>query len=90
MAKDVAKDAAKSYVGECFKSVFSVIHRDPLTKATGLALRELLELIQNELLDADLNHEQLKEWIDDVRRFIKHDNVRQAIANVSCAASSAR
>lgn len=82
LAKDVAKDAAKSYVGKCFQSVFSVIHRNPLTRATGLALKELLELIQNEMLDADLDHEQLQDWIDDVQRFTKHNNVRQAIASL--------
>ena len=76
LAKDVAKDIANSYVKSCFESVFSAIHRKPLAVATGRALKELLELIQNELLDADLDREQLQGWIDDVRRFIDHDEVR--------------
>ncbi len=82
LAKDVAKDTAKSYVGQCFKSVFSVIHREPLTKATGLALKELLELIESELIRADIENDELRNWIDDVRRFIKHDDVREAIASL--------
>ncbi|MGD1902298.1 MAG: hypothetical protein ACFB9N_08680 [Geitlerinemataceae cyanobacterium] len=36
VATDVAKDTAKSYVGKCFKSVFSVIHREPLTMTAGI------------------------------------------------------
>jgi hypothetical protein len=82
LAQDVAKDAAVSYVGKCFKSVFSVIHRKPLTKATGLALKELLELIDDELIRADIDDEDRRDWIDDVRTFIKHDDVRQAIASL--------
>ena len=82
LAKDVAKDAAKSYVGQCFKNVFSVIHREPLSKATGLALKELLELIQNELLDADLTDEQIEYWVDDVRRFTRHDDLKAALAEL--------
>ncbi len=80
LAKEVAKDAAKNYVQKCFQSVFSAIYRDPLTKATGRALKELLEQIQNELLDADLAQEDLQAWIGDVRKFTRRDEVREAIA----------
>ena len=82
LAQDVAKDAAKSYVGQCFKSVFSVIHREPLTKATGLALKELLELIESELIRADIEDAELREWLGDVRRFIKQREVREAIGSL--------
>ncbi len=82
LAKDVTKDAAKSYVGKCFKSVFSGLHRDPLTRATGLALKELLEQIESELLDADLDSDQLQDWIDGVRRFTKRGEVRATIASL--------
>lgn len=60
IAKEVAKDAAKSYVGQCFKSVFSVIYKEPLTKATGQALKELLQLIEDELIRADIEDERLR------------------------------
>ncbi len=82
LAEDVAKDAAKSYVGKCFKSVFSVVNREPLTKATGLALKELLELIESELIRAEIDDEHISDWIDDVRCFSKHDNVRTAVASL--------
>jgi hypothetical protein len=82
LAKDVAEDAAKSYVGQCFKNVFSIIHREPLTKATGLALKELLELIESELVRADIDDAELRGWINDVRGFVKHDGVRDAIASL--------
>ena len=78
-AKDVANDAAKSYVGRGFQKVFSPLHRQPLTKATGLALKELLELIQNEMLDAEMSAGELRAWLDDVRRFVGQDAVLAAI-----------
>lgn len=82
LARDVAKDAAKSYVGRCFQKVFSVIHKQPLTKATGLAVKELLELVENELIRAGIEEEELRDWTGDVRRFIEHGHVRQAIASL--------
>lgn len=82
IAKDVAKDAAKSYVGKCFQSVFSVIHQEPLTKATGRALKELLELIESELIRADVEDDQLPGWTEDVQNFIEMEEVRQAIADL--------
>ena len=82
LAKDVAKDAAKSYVGKCFKSVYSVIHRDALTKATGLAVKELLGLFESELSRAEVPDDELPEWIDDVRRFTRQDGVQQTIASL--------
>src|SRR5690348_4026279 len=78
LAKDVAQDAAKSYVGQCFKNVFSIIHREPLIKATGLALKELLELIESELIRAEIEEAERRDWTDDLRRFLKHDKVKQA------------
>jgi HEAT repeat protein len=80
IAKDVAKDAAKSYVGQCFKNVFSVIYKEPLTKATGQALKELLQLIEDELIRADIEDERLKAWVHDVRRFVHQESVRDAIS----------
>lgn len=82
LAKDITNDAAKSYVGQCFNSVFSVVHKDPLSKATGLALKDLLQLIEGELVRADIEDEELADWVEDVRRFTVQDEVRGAIASL--------
>ncbi|MCI5121913.1 MAG: hypothetical protein D3908_12115, partial [Candidatus Electrothrix sp. AUS4] len=82
LAKGVAEDAAKSYVGKCFKSVFSVIHKDALIKATGLALKELLVLVEDEFIRADIEEERLPTWTEDLRRFVEQDRVCQAIADL--------
>ncbi len=82
LATDVADDIAKSYVGRCFERVYSGLHKKPLARATGLAVKELLELIDNELIRADLDDEQRREFVDDVAAFLEHDDVRQAIASL--------
>ena len=82
IAKDVVKDAGKSYVGQCFKSVFSVIYKDSLTKASGQALKELLQLIEDELIRADIEGDQLKAWTPVVKKFVYQEAVRDSIADL--------
>jgi energy-coupling factor transporter ATP-binding protein EcfA2 len=67
LAVDVVEDTAKSYVGKVFANVFSVIHKSSLRKATGLAIYELLALIENELLDADEEEEFIRGLIPQVQ-----------------------
>ena len=81
-AKDVVKDAAKSYVGKCFGSVFSPIHRGALTKATGWAVKELLELLENELLDVDMGTEDLIELRTVVAHFLDQKPVQETIGSL--------
>jgi predicted NACHT family NTPase len=78
LATYVAKDAAKDYVKGCFGSVFSPRRKDRLQQALGKALRELLQLIQDELLDNGLTELDLKEWIDDVKKFTHCKDVQLA------------
>lgn len=80
LSKDVVKDMAKNYVISCFGNVSSALHRKALTVATGRALKELLELIQNELQDADLSADELKDWMDDVKRFTRHKAICDVIS----------
>uniref|UniRef100_UPI0040575CFD NACHT domain-containing protein n=1 Tax=Candidatus Electrothrix sp. TaxID=2170559 RepID=UPI0040575CFD len=82
IAQGVAKDAAKSYVGKCFGSVLSPLNRKPLTKATGLAVKELLKLLEDELLDAELETRELEVMRDVVADFLEQDVVQQAIGSL--------
>jgi predicted NACHT family NTPase len=78
-AKDVLKDTAKDYVKGCFGSVFSSLRKEPLQRALGKALRELLQLIQDELLDCGLTEEELEDWIPQVKEFTRSDGLQQAL-----------
>jgi predicted NACHT family NTPase len=78
-AKDVLKDTAKDYVKGCFGSVFSSLRKEPLQRALGKALRELLQLIQDELLDCGLTEEELEDWMPQVKEFTRSDGLQQAL-----------
>ncbi|MCI5197735.1 MAG: NACHT domain-containing protein, partial [Candidatus Electrothrix sp. AW5] len=82
LAQGVAEDAAKSYVGKCFGSVLSPLNKKPLTKAIGLAVKELLKLLEDELLDADLETCELEAMRDSVAGFLEQNAVQQAIGSL--------
>ena len=90
LAIEVAKGIGESYVGECFKRVFSPLHRKPLARATGRAVKELLELIEDELRDAELDESQLKSFIPDIEQFIQHQEVSQIIGTSFLETDSTR
>ncbi|MDY7006510.1 MAG: HEAT repeat domain-containing protein [Cyanobacteriota bacterium] len=83
--EDLAKDAAKDYAKDFFKSsignVFKGLNREPLQKATGKAIKEFLELVQQELEDADLDETQLKQYIKPLKLFIKNPDVAKALGS---------
>ncbi|MGR0482628.1 MAG: hypothetical protein ACTFAL_14830 [Candidatus Electronema sp. V4] len=80
LAKDVAKDAAKSYVGKCFGSVFSPKNEKVLIEGTGRAVKELLKQLEDELLDAELETRELENMRGAVADFLKQEPVREMIA----------
>ena len=82
LAKEVAKDAAKNYVTNAFESVFSVIYKTPLNKATGQALQQLLELIDNELIGGGLDEDKRRALLPYVRLFIRHENVKGSLESL--------
>lgn len=79
LAKDFAKDKAIDYVRNCFGSVFSFVHVEPLQKTLGKALREFLQLIQNELFDCGLEKQEVNEWVEDINRLIHNEEFLQVI-----------
>ncbi|MCW5201606.1 NACHT domain-containing protein [Desulfobulbus sp. US4] len=82
LAKDVVNDTAKNYVKKSFGSVLSPLNRKPLTKATGLAVKELLKLLEDELLDAELETRELEVMRDVVADFLEQEPVQQAIGSL--------
>ena len=78
LAQDFAKDATKSYFGKCFGSVFA--SREPIVKATGRAIKELLDLLEYELgLDEDTDQDELIRLQRVATAFLKQEPVREAI-----------
>jgi len=82
LAKDVVNDTAKNYVRKCFGHVFSPLNKKPLTKAAGLAVKELLSLLEDELLDADLETRELEAMRDSVADFLEQEPVQQSMGSL--------
>ncbi|MCI5143809.1 MAG: NACHT domain-containing protein, partial [Candidatus Electrothrix sp. ATG1] len=79
---DVVNDTAKNYVRKCFGSVFSPLNREPLTKALGRTVKELLKLIEDELLDGDMETSKLEAMREVVADFLEHEGVQQSIGSL--------
>ena len=57
------------------------VSAEPLAKAIGQAVKELLEQIQEELLDHDVDKAELRDWIPDVNQFRQQDSVKEALGD---------
>ena len=84
--EDLAKDAAKDYIKDFFKTslgnvIKDLINKEPLQKAIGKAIKEFLELVQQELEDEDLDENQLKKYILPFKKLLKNESVRQTLGS---------
>jgi len=70
---------AKDKIKESFGSVFKAISKDTLTKSYGKAVKELLQLIQDELIANDIAEAQVEAWNDDVKLFIRSQGAQQTL-----------
>jgi NACHT conflict system protein/NACHT domain-containing protein len=64
------------------------LHKDSLHRALGVALRSLLELIQDELLDTELTEEQARAWTGDIKQFIRGECMQQVMRQVFTTSDS--
>jgi len=80
--EELAKDAVKDYTKDFFKSslgkVIRLPEKEPLQKAAGKALKEFLELVQQELEDAE---KEVKEYIKPLKKFVKDKTVAETLGS---------
>jgi hypothetical protein len=88
LAEDAVKDIAKDKIKASFGSVFKAASRDTLTRAYGRAVKELLQLIQDELIANDIAEAQVEAWNDDVKLFIRSQGVQQTLRRAFSESSS--
>ncbi|MGB5959229.1 MAG: HEAT repeat domain-containing protein [Coleofasciculaceae cyanobacterium] len=81
LAKDAAKDWAKDLFKDSLKNVIRLPEKEPLDIAAGKALKEFLQLIQDELEEAELTDEQLKDYIKPLKQFIKDKSVKEILGS---------
>uniref|UniRef100_UPI000F549E32 NACHT domain-containing protein n=1 Tax=Okeania hirsuta TaxID=1458930 RepID=UPI000F549E32 len=81
---ELAKDAAEDYVKDFFKQGISdaiggIKNGKVLQKATAQAIKYFLDLIQQELENADLNEGQLKQYDRPLKQFIKNQSILEVL-----------
>ncbi|MBD2180818.1 HEAT repeat domain-containing protein [Planktothrix sp. FACHB-1375] len=81
LAKEATKDWAKDIFKGCLNKVIQLPSKEPLDIAAGKALKEFLQLVQQELEDADFDEEKLKEYIKPLKQFIKDEAVAETLGN---------
>ncbi|MEB3281261.1 MAG: HEAT repeat domain-containing protein [Lyngbya sp.] len=85
--EDLAKDAAKNYVKDFFKSCLSKVSQLPekeaqqIQIATGKALTEFLKLIQQELILAKLDKTAVLQYKPYLEEFIKNKEVAEILGS---------
>jgi predicted NACHT family NTPase len=81
--EDIVKDTGKDFAQDFFKGVLKkVIHlpdRDVLKEAHIKALKEFLQLIEQELVNVNCRAEQIREYIEPLKQFVRREDVAAAL-----------
>jgi len=87
LAKEAVKDYAKDFFKDCLKNVLRLPEKDILKEAYGKALKEFLQLLQQELKNAEYQEIQIKQYIEPLKRFINNPQVESVLGrafNTDC------
>ncbi|MEM7581520.1 MAG: NACHT domain-containing protein, partial [Cyanobacteria bacterium P01_A01_bin.80] len=82
---NVAKDAAKDWTKDLFKgipnNVLKRLNKQEIDIAAGQALKEFLVLLQQELEDAEIEDEELKQFNKPLKAFISNKDVKEILGS---------
>ncbi|MCP6761863.1 MAG: NACHT domain-containing protein, partial [Fischerella sp. CENA71] len=86
ISEEFVKDLIKDYAKDFFKFVFNnaitiPFQQEPLQKAEIRALAEFLQLVQQDLEDSDLSEDEVKEYTQPLKQFLKNQEVKQILGN---------
>ena len=81
LAKGALDDYVKDFFKDSIKDFTGLFQKDTLQKAGGKALKEFLQLVQQELEDAELSEEQLKAYITPFNQFINNKSVKELLGS---------
>jgi predicted NACHT family NTPase len=74
-AKDTGKDFAKDFFKDALKKVIHLPEPNILKEAYGKALKEFLQLMEQELVNANCREEQIREYIQPLKQFVLREDV---------------
>ena len=82
---NIAKDAAKDWTKDLLKGIpghlLKRLQKEEIDVAVGKALKEFLLLVQQELEDADIEDEELKQFIKPFKIFIDNKDIKEILGS---------
>jgi predicted NACHT family NTPase len=81
LAKGALDDYVKDFFKDSIKDFTGLFQKDTLQKAGGKALKEFLQLVQQELESADLSEERLKQYTKSLNKFINDASVKKILGS---------
>jgi predicted NACHT family NTPase len=80
-AKDTGKDFAKDFFKDGLKKVIHLPEPNILKEAYGKALKEFLQLMEQELVNANCRSEQIREYIEPLKQFATREDVAAVLGS---------
>ncbi|MFN6571704.1 HEAT repeat domain-containing protein [Dendronalium sp. ChiSLP03b] len=81
LAKDAAKDWAKDLLKGIPKNILQQLKKEDIEIAAGKALKEFLQLMQQELEDADLEEAELQQYTKPLNNFINNKSLTEILGH---------
>ncbi|MBD2440624.1 HEAT repeat domain-containing protein [Nostoc sp. FACHB-110] len=81
LAKDVAKDWAKDLLKSIPKNILQQLTKEDIEVAAGKALKEFLQLMQQELEDANIEESLLEQYTQPLNKFIHDKSLVEILSN---------
>ena len=89
LAQDAAKDWAKDLLKGIPGNIVDRLQKEDIEIASGKALKEFLQVVQDELKTNNLEDENIKQYIKELKKFLKDTSVKQTLGKAfqsSCIA----
>jgi hypothetical protein len=81
LAEDSAKDYGKDFFKDCLKNVFRLPEKDVQKEAYLTALKEFLQIFQQELENANYQEGQIKQYGEPIQKFIEQPKIAAILGN---------
>ncbi|NEO35373.1 MAG: hypothetical protein F6J90_03245 [Moorea sp. SIOASIH] len=81
LAKEALEDYTKDFFKESIKEYTGLSDQNIQKKLLGKALKEFMALVEEELEDADLSKQELKQYSKPLKQFIRHKSIKAILGS---------
>jgi predicted NACHT family NTPase len=83
--EDLAKDATKDWAKDLLKgipgNILNKLKKEDIEIAAGKALKEFLQLVQEDLKGGELSEDEIKKYTQPIKQFLKVQEVKEILGN---------